>query len=116
MLPYQSVEALETILTPSGASPSEIALLKLRDRIVEAISLSEGMRNELVRSESLALRVSRVRNPSIRSHRLFPKSKFNIRVASVGGLADYLEYQPDTVDLVADADLGTARLRVSLDL
>jgi hypothetical protein len=116
MLPYQSVEALESILTPSGAGSDELAFSTLRDRIIESISLSEGMRNEHVRSESLALRVSRVRNPTIRSHRLFPKAKFTIRVASIGRLADYLEYQPDTVELVADEDLGTARLRLSLDL
>lgn len=116
MLPYQSVEALESIVSPTKLGRDDVAFQNLRDRIVDAISLSEGMRNETVRSESLALRVSRVRNPSIRSHRLFPKTKFSIQVASVGKLAEFLEYQPDRVDVVADMELGTARLRVSLDL
>jgi serine/threonine protein kinase len=116
MLPYQSVEAFESILSPAQTGTDHAALSSLRDWIIDAISLSEGMRNTRIRAQSLALRVSRVRNPSIRSHRLFPKDKFTIDVATIGRLSDFLEYQPDTVDLVADATLGTARLRVSLDL
>jgi serine/threonine protein kinase len=116
MTPYRSLRLLEAVTI----SPDENARLRagedLRDRIIDAISLSEGLRSPAIRREYLGLRVSRVKNPSIRGYRLFPCGGFRIEVSAGGRLSEYLEYSADAVSLVASPALGTARLRVSLDL
>ena len=84
--------------------------------MVDAISLSEGLRNRAVRERFLALKITRVRDAKLRSYRLFPKESFSVRVAEVPGVADYLEYAADAVEVVAERGAGVASLRVSLDL
>ena len=116
MTPYRSLDLLEQIATNGDERRRGEARLKLRDRVLDAISLSEGMRNPLVRSEYLALRVSRVKNPSLRSYRLFPRDGFQIEVTAAGRISDYLETSPDSIDLITVGDLGSAQLRISLDL
>jgi hypothetical protein len=117
MLPYRSWRLLQAVVHGKTEENRQRDRSDLRDRVIEAISLSEGLRHAGVRRTQLALRVSRVKNPSIRSYRLFPKDQFSIVVSGVRGLADYLEYAPDAVDLEADpSKLGPARLRLSLDL
>ena len=95
---------------------AKAASIRLRDRVVEAISLSEGLRSTQVRKDFLALRVSRVKNPSVRSYRLFPASAFKYQMAEAKTLGEFLEFAADSVDLVADQTIGQARLRISLDL
>jgi hypothetical protein len=79
---------------------------KLRDRVIEAISLSEGLRSTQVRKDFLALRVSRVKNPSIRSYRLFPAAAFRIELTEAKALGEFLEFAADSIDLVADESIG----------
>jgi serine/threonine protein kinase len=74
MVPYRSLGLLEGITAATDSGAMRSASVTLRDRIVDTISLSEGMRNPTVRARFLALRVSRVKNPSLRSYRLFPKA------------------------------------------
>jgi len=88
----------------------------LRDRVVDAISLSEGVRNRAVRERYLALKITRIKDANLRSYRLFPKESFHVEVAGAQGLVEYLEYAPDAVEVVAERGGGVARLRVSLDL
>lgn len=117
MLPYRSASLLDEILQPRDADAGRRACEELRNQVVDAISLSEGMRHIEVRKRFLALRVSRVKNPSVRSFRLFPIEHFTIQVPTGGSLATLIEYSPNAVDLVAaPALLGSARLRISLDL
>ena len=117
MLPYRSWRLLRAVVHGRTDEERQQAREDLRDRIVEAVSLSEGLRHGEVRRRNLALRVSRIKNPSVRSYRLFPKELFSIEASGVLGLGDYLEYAPDAVDLKANERvLGQARLRVSLDL
>jgi hypothetical protein len=47
---------------------------------------------------------------------LFPKDEFRVQIAAANGRSRFLEYQPNTVELIASLDQGTARLRISLDL
>lgn len=117
MLPYRSVSLLDQLLQPRDSEAQRQAGEELRNQVVDAMSLSEGMRHPEVRRKFLALRVSRVKNPSIRTFRLFPIENFTIQVPTGGALANLIEYSPNAVDLVtASSLLGTARLRISLDL
>jgi hypothetical protein len=116
MTPYRSLRLLEMVTMSPDEQARSRAGEELRDRIIDAISLSEGLRSPSIRREYLGLRVSRVKNPSIRSYRLFPREGFRIEVSAGGRLSEYLEYSADAVSLVASPALGTARLHVSLDL
>ena len=55
------------------------------DEVVDAISLSEGLRNKAVRERFLALKITRVRDAKLRSYRLFPKESFSVHVARAPG-------------------------------
>jgi hypothetical protein len=113
MLPYTSVGVLEAVINATTDEEKAISCLDLRDRVVEAISAAEGVRNPLLRRNYLALRVSRVNTTSIRSYRLFRKEAFRVDVTRPAH-ADFLEFAPDAVELVSVE--GPARLRISLDL
>jgi hypothetical protein len=113
MLPYSSVALLEGVINAATEMEREQACLELRDRVVEAVSVAEGVRNPNLRRNFLALRVSRVKDSAIRSYRLFPKDSFRIEVSRPPH-EDFLEFAPDAVELVSVN--GPARLRISLDL
>ncbi|WP_280153257.1 serine/threonine protein kinase [Piscinibacter sp. XHJ-5] len=113
MLPYTSVGLLEAVIVATTDGERATACNDLRDRVVEAVSVAEGVRNPLLRRNYLALRVSRVATASIRSYRLFPKDRFRIEVSRPAH-GDFLEFSPDAVELVSTE--GPARLRISLDL
>lgn len=113
MLPYTSVSLLEAVINATGAEERAEACRGLRDRVVEAVSVAEGVRNSRLRRNYLALRVSRVKDAAIRSYRLFAKDGFRIEVSRPAH-EDFLEFAPDAVELVSVG--GPARLRISLDL
>ncbi len=113
MLPYTAVGLLEAVIAARTAEDRERACIDLRDRVVEAISVAEGVRNARLRRNYLALRVSRLKDASVRSYRLFPKTDFRIGVSRPAH-EDFLEFAPDAVELVSVN--GPARLRISLDL
>jgi len=116
MVPYRSWDVLSGVIYAANQKARDGASLRLRDRVIEAISLSEGLRSIQLRKEFLALRVSRVKNPSIRSYRLFPASAFRVELVEPKSVGEFLEFAPDSIDLVADESVGQARLRISLDL
>lgn len=116
MLPYQSMELLERIIAPSKDEDTRTACRILRDKVVDSISLSEGLRNKAIRERSLALKVTRVKEATIRSYRLFAKDSFTVALAKDPALVGFLEYSPDAVEIGAERGEGVARLRVSLDL
>jgi serine/threonine protein kinase len=116
MVPYRSAALLERIVTPSTAEDAKTAMNELRDKVVDAISLSEGLRNKELRDRYLALKITRIKDARIRSYRLFPKDSFSIHVDQAPGLVDYIEFAPDAVEVIAERGKGVARLRVSLDL
>ncbi len=80
MLPYTSVGVLEAVIQAATEEERAKASLDLRDRVVEAISAAEGVRNPLLRRNFLALRVSRANTTAIRSYRLFRKAAFRVDV------------------------------------
>ncbi|MGK4008382.1 protein kinase [Sorangium sp. So ce1036] len=123
MLPYRSLGLYEKVAMASeGAADGERAREDLRDLIVEAISLSEGVRHTGVRRGYICLRVSRAKAVHSRSFRLFPKERFRVEVVRSDSMRRFLEMAPDAVQLVADDRLAAqpsrapATLRLSLDL
>ena len=113
MLPYTSAGLLESIINARTDEERQRECDELRDRVVEAISLAEGVRNPRLRRNYVALRVSRIKDATIRSYRLFEKNTFRIDVLRPAH-ESFLEFAPDTVELVSTD--GPARLRISLDL
>jgi serine/threonine protein kinase len=113
MLPYSSVGLLEAVINAKSGGERRRVCEDLRDRVVEAVSVAEGVRNAKLRCSYLALRVSRIKDAPIRSYRLFPKDTFRIDV-SRGAYEEFLEFSPDAVELASIN--GPARLRISLDL
>src|SRR5690606_15406408 len=103
MLPYTSLGLLERVAASTESDEGKAAA-ELRDAVINAISLSEGVRSPEVHSKYLALRISRVRGATTRSYRLFPKSGFDVRVVAPATVGEYLEYSPDAVELVARGD------------
>jgi serine/threonine protein kinase len=118
MLPYRSLRQLESVLVArdGGAEALRPLAEKIRDNVIEAVSLSEGLRHPGLFSRYLALRMTRMRGASIHSYRLFPKEAFEVTVPSYGTLDDYLECAPDALELAARPEFGRATLRISLDL
>jgi serine/threonine protein kinase len=115
-VPYRAAAMLERIIVLPAGADRDLECDKLRDAVVDAISLSEGLRNARVRRRFLALRVTRIRDAKVRSYRLFAKEDFRVRVPQPVGLVDHLEFAPDEVELVSERGAGHARLRISLDL
>lgn len=113
MLPYTSVALLEAVINAKNQEERQRACDDLRDRVVEAVSVAEGVRNPKLRRSYLALRVSRIKDAPIRSYRLFPKDDFRIDVSRPAH-EEFLEFSPDAVELASTH--GPARLRISLDL
>jgi hypothetical protein len=115
-IPYRSTKILEDIIDHATGPEREAACERLRDAVVDAISLSEGLRNTEISKRFLALRVTRIKDAKVRSYRLFSKESFNVHVPVPSGQIEYLEYSPDVVELVSEGGVGHARLRISLDL
>ncbi|NNC16693.1 protein kinase [Corallococcus exiguus] len=116
MLPYRSTALLEQLLASSEDEQQALLRGELRNRVVDAISLAEGVRSPNLRRRFLALKVTRVKDTPLRSYRLFPRESFRVEVTRLPSLGRYLEYAPDAVELVAGEGRDGARLRISLDL
>jgi serine/threonine protein kinase len=116
MLPYRSLDLLERVLQAQSDAERAAAGVEVRDCVVEAVSLSEGLRHPGVRRRYLALRVSRIKDPTVRSYRLFPREEFEVLVGGGGRMAEYMESAPDAVELRPVAHRAVANLRIPLDL
>ena len=116
-MPYRSLEALERAIAPATPAEGQAAREELKSRIVEAISLLEGVRHPSVRRGAICLRASRVRGASAWSFRIFEASRFALDVEHRPGAARFLEIEADAVTLRAmDMDIGRVELRLTLDL
>jgi hypothetical protein len=117
MLPYSALEILEGVTLATLNGKTNDANDELKDCIIEAISLLEGVRHPKVRKQYICLRASQVKNASARSFRLFPKSWFELQVEDRSSMFPFLEVAPDTVTLCSNnPEIGQASLRLSLDL
>jgi serine/threonine protein kinase len=123
MLPYRMLDLYESVaMAAEDSDDGRRHREALRDEIVEAVSLSEGVRHPAVRRGNICLRVSRPKAQRATSFRLFPKERFRVDVERNDTLRRYLEMAPDMVKLVADDGLmagggrAPATLRLTLDL
>src|SRR5262249_38577265 len=115
-VPYRSSKTLEDIISLPEGLERDKACDELRNLVVDAISLSEGLRDSQVRHGFLALRTTRIKDAKVRSFRLFPKNRFRVHVPVPANQIEFLEFSPDVVELVSEDGKGHARLRISLDL
>lgn len=121
-LPYHSMDLLERVLAPASTEDGAEARDELKRRIVEAISLLEGVRDPRMRQTCICLRSSRVKGAKAWSFRLFEATRFELAVEERTVSGRFLEVQPDAVILRAcDPGLAgpkgqVASLRLSLDL
>ncbi len=86
--------------------------------LVLAINRGEGLRNPELLRGNLALRVRQVLKGTIRSYRLFDKSRLSLNLPPVDPKSDrFIEYLPQTLVLIYDAPTGyQAKLTINLDI
>src|SRR6185437_8995387 len=96
---YRSSKTLENIIMLSAGPEREKACEHFRDSVVDAISLSEGLRNVTISQRFLALRTTRIKDAKVRSYMLFSKESFKIDVPIPSSQMEYLEYAPDVIEL-----------------
>ena len=116
MVPFRALDLLEAATAGANEAEQVTAREEFKRRVIEAISRGEGVTDPDLLSRYLALRVSRVKHPRLRTYRLFPAADFELSVERGGALSRFLEMAPDHVELRATPRLGPARLKVSLDL
>ena len=115
MLPYRALPLMEQAFS-GDAETAARACDELLGRVIEAVSLLEGVRHPDVRGQFLCLRATRTRNASLLSFRLFPLKHFRILVQQPSSLERFIELQPDSITLLSGGELGHAEMRISLDL
>jgi hypothetical protein len=116
-LPYRSLPLIERVISPVDDADRREARRELKDHLIEAISLLEGVRHPTVRQASICLRASRVKGATALSFRMFDAARFDLVVEQRTVASNYLEMEPDAVSLRStDAGTGKAQLRLTLDL
>lgn len=116
MLPFRVLDLLEDATNLGDEPSAQTSRETLKRRVIEAISRGEGVRDPRLLSPYMALRVSRVKHPRLRTFRLFPTADFELSVEGGGALSHFLEMAPDHIELRALPHLGPASLKISLDL
>ncbi len=107
MLPYQQLQTIERALGPDGDSIRS----GLRDRLVRALSASQGLVTAPDDMVSLWLAAGGD-TEGVRGYRRFQAADFDIRI--VAGSPPYVESEPDRLDLVHTPS-GTS-LTIDLDV
>jgi len=115
-VPFLALESLEAAIWAGAGSEGEDARKALKDQLVEAISLLEGVRDPALRRANICLRSTRSKGSLAHSYRLFPAAQARLRLEAAGSLDRFMETAPDAVVLVVDTDQSTAELRLALDL
>jgi serine/threonine protein kinase len=109
-LPFRSAERFLDWLGEPGQLDARMPDL------VTAINRGEGLPDQALAGDGLALAIREVPGGTILSYRIFPRESLSLVVA--GALASrYVESEPDGLDLLAHGSGGqVARLRIRLDL
>lgn len=111
MLPYSQFTAFLGLMTQSETVKMTLA----RDDLVHAISLSEGIHDDILGKEYLCLKTNQEPKATVKSFRRFHKDHFSCSTRSIGGLSRFLEYVPAV--LVLEYHPGeNIRMEISLDL
>ena len=91
------------------------SLEDVRDSLVNAISLSEGIYHQEIGNAYLCLRTSQESKVTIKSFRRFDKRRFEASVREIGELGKYIEYIPSVVEFKDKLD-DSVLMDVNLDL
>jgi hypothetical protein len=111
MLPYRAAWGLLEFV--EGHRPASAGL----DDVLAAMNRGEGLADPQRLYSDLALQVRTVEAGSIRSYRLFPKSRFHLEMLHDAARARFVEHTPNSVVLrYADPAGGRADLRINLDM
>lgn len=110
MLPYSRLPEFLELLTRQEENQFE----KVRDELIHAISLSEGILGKMGR-DYLCLRTAQDARVTIRSFRRFRKDRFRCRVRQVTEQGRYIEYLPSML-ILEYRDAENIRLEIGLDL
>ena len=109
-LPYQSLKDFYAILSGDAARVKDPT-----SKLAYAISVSEGCFNKSISANHLVLSSSRVNDPFSKSYRRFPLEEFELFVNSTAHLAQYIEYESDSLIFRHKTDRNI-QLTVTLDL
>lgn len=111
-LPYSTFPLL---LEATGDGPNAPKAREdlLHDALL-AISLADGARAKALLQRGLALATTRARSAKVRSFRVFPRDKFEVRVERMSGTLDVLELSAGAITIKHRE--GHARLVLTLDL
>jgi len=112
-LPYKSLAEFHSLL--SGNGDRKDALLKAKESLALAISISEGCTDLNLATKYLVLKSSRVNDPISQSYRRFPVSGFELSVNKADHLVEYFESESDSL-IFRNQDDQLISLLVSLDL
>lgn len=111
-LPYHSLEKFTELLK----KPDDKEILdKTLKGLAKAIAMNEGCDQHFFYDDKIILSSSHVDDPFSKSFRLFPLKDFELRVNNAEALANYLEYQPDSLILQHQKE-SHIKLKISLDL
>jgi hypothetical protein len=94
MLPYTRLDEFQQALAADG----EQKRATLRDEVITAISMYEGMTDPAHAGRALWLATSEAEGPAYRCFRRFPLADFSVRVASIE--AQYIETEADRLELL----------------
>jgi serine/threonine protein kinase len=96
-----------------GKTPPEAIIMKL----LHAINRAEGLQDPERLGGDMALQVREVDRGTIRSYRLFPKSRFSLSIRDDAKRARFVEHEPNSLVLAYEADgEAHAELELSLDM
>jgi hypothetical protein len=111
MLPYRVAWQLLDFV--EGRRQAALGL----DGVLSAINRGEGLANPEQLGGDLALQVRTVEGGSVRSYRLFAKSRFQLEVLDEATRARFVEHMPEGLVLrYQDPGANHAELRINLDI
>lgn len=111
MLPYSQFSVFLNIMSQSEPASLE----KVRDDLISAMSLSEGIYDEHLGEEYLCLKTAQEPKATIKSFRRFHKNSFSCEKYSIGELSKYLEYIP-SFTILNYISGENVQMEISLDL
>ncbi|MCZ2442400.1 MAG: serine/threonine protein kinase, partial [Flavobacteriales bacterium] len=110
LLPYRHGELLAEILH----NPENIDAV--RDDLIKSINRGEGISSGGYTHDNLVLKVSPIDKGSIRSYRIFPKSKISLKVIDHSQNSRFIEQMPANLQLNYENNVGlTSSMLIDLD-
>ena len=112
MLPYQNFDKFYELIKNQDAG----SLVAEKTKIIHAISKGEGLVNPNLLFGKLALGVRHVERGTIQSYRLFDEDGFQLLVPGLPDKDVFIEFMPQSIQLIFDAFGNGAILDINLDI